>query len=271
VQIVNTENGILVDEFTTFELPPYDEVRFSSDDLAAGSYTIKVAALNAENVAITESQIEIDWTPPPPPTPTPVPGIGERAAEAIRNNPPLAIGVVVVVLGLLGLLFVILRNRGRKPETWGSSLPAAGETGVFQTPPRPSSGKPAGSGDDEATQIFSTGQTSIPKAEIYVAKANAETGMQGQRLKLTIPFSIGRSGSSLNFTGDKSVSRSHALITFDGTNYVIQDQGSGNGTIVNDKKLAQGEQLVLRNGMVIKIGYENELTFEAGDDRTQVF
>lgn len=274
VQIVNSENGILVNEFTTFDLPPYDEVRFSSEGLPEGSYTIKVAALNAADQAITESEIEIDWTPPPPPTPTPAPGFGERAAAAIRENPPLAIGVVVVVLGLFALMFVLMRNRGRKTDnSWGSSLPAAGETGVFVTPPRPpSAGKPAGSGDEDATQIFATGQTSVPKAEIYVAKANAETGMQGQRMKINIPFSIGRSGSSLNFSGDKSVSRSHALITFDGTNYVIQDQGSGNGTIVNDRKLGQGEQVVLRSGMIIKIGYENELTFEAGgDDRTQVF
>ena len=268
VQIVNTANGILVDEFTTFELPPYDEVRFSSENLPAGSYTIKVAALNAQNATITESQIEIDWTPPPPPTPTPEPGIGERAATLVRENPPLAIGVVIVILGLLGLLVVILRNRGRKPEAWGSSLPAAGETGVFVTPPRASTGK---SGDDEVTQIFTTGQTKTSQAELYISKANAETGMQGQRVKISIPFSIGRSGSSLNFTGDKSVSRSHALITFDGTNYVIQDQGSGNGTVVNDKRLAQGEQAVLRNGTVIKIGYENEMMFETGDDKTQVF
>jgi pSer/pThr/pTyr-binding forkhead associated (FHA) protein len=95
--------------------------------------------------------------------------------------------------------------------------------------------------------------------------------LQGQRVAIVTPFSIGRSGSSLNFAGDKSISRSHALITYDGTNYVIQDQGSGNGTIVNDKRLAPNETAVLRNGTTIKVGTATELIVEMGDDRTQVF
>jgi hypothetical protein len=272
VQIVNRASGILVSEFTTFDVPPFDQLSFSSRELPAGEYVLQVTALDAEDQPITSSEVEFDWTPPPPPTPTPTPGIVEVFAQNVRESPPLAIGVVVVVLGLLGLLFALLRGRGKKEENWGSALPAAGQTGVINIPrPPASTGAKAAKPDDEATQIIGMTGAAPIAAMLFVASAADETGLQGQRVSITSPFSIGRSGSSLNFAGDKSVSRSHALITFDGTNYVIQDQGSGNGTIVNDKRLGQDEKAVLRNGTIIKIGTATELMFEMGDDKTQIF
>jgi VWFA-related protein len=272
VQIINRASGILVNEFTTFDVPPFDQLSFSSRELPEGEYVLQVTALDAEDQPITSSEVEFDWTPPPPPTPTPTPGIVEVFAQNVRESPPLAIGVVVVVLGLLGLLFALLRGRGKKEENWGSALPAAGQTGVINIPrPPASAGAKAAKPDDEATQIIGMTGAAPIAAMLFVARAAEETGLQGQRVSITSPFSIGRSGSSLNFAGDKSVSRSHALITFDGTNYVIQDQGSGNGTIVNDKRLAPDEQAVLRNGTIIKIGTATELMFEMGDDKTQIF
>ncbi len=273
VRIVNSENGILVSEFTTFDLPPYDRVQFSSRDLPVGSYVIEVTALDANNQPITESDIEIDWTPPPTPTPTPMPSFVEQAQAAISQNPPLAIGVVVVVLALLGLFFALLRGRNRKPDSWGSALPEAGQTGVISIPRAPAAAAKPAAADGDATQIIGMTGASATAASLYIARAAAETGLQGQRVSIVPPFSIGRSGSSLNFAGDKSVSRSHALITYDGTNYLIQDQGSGNGTIVNDQRLAPNATVALRNGMTIKIGTSTELIVEMGesDDRTQVF
>jgi hypothetical protein len=273
VQTVNRESGILVSEFTTFDVPPFDQISFSSEGLPEGEYILRVTALDANNAPITQSEIEIDWTPPPPPTPTPTPTFIQQAQTAISNNPPLAIGVVVVILALLGLLFTILRGRNRKPDAWGSALPEAGQTGVINIPRPPAAAapKPASAGDDEATQIFGTSSSSASSAAVYIARAAAETGLQGQRVSIVTPFSIGRSGSSLNFAGDKSISRSHALVTYDGTNYIIQDQGSGNGTIVNDKRLGPNETAILRNGTTIKIGTSTELIVEMGDDRTQVF
>jgi formylglycine-generating enzyme required for sulfatase activity len=70
VQIIDSLSGILVSDFTTTDLPPYDELRFSSQNLEQGSYVIRVVALNTENVTLSESQIEFDWTPPPTRTPS---------------------------------------------------------------------------------------------------------------------------------------------------------------------------------------------------------
>lgn len=278
VRVVNSESGLLVNEFTTFSLPPYDAVRFNNNDLPLGSYEITVFALRADESVIGQSTVEIDWTPPPTATPTPEPGFVERTTATLRSNPALAIGMALVVLALLGFLFFILRGRGKKEDTWGSALPSAGETGVFQVPKKPASaaGRSGASvapqsDDDDRTQVLSASALRAPGATVVITKASPETGMQGQRVTVTSPFSIGRSGSSLNFPGDKTISRSHALITYDGSQFTIQDQGSGNGTVVDGRRLGPNEKATLRDSSIIVLGPMNELRFEMMDDSTQVF
>jgi VWFA-related protein len=268
IRVVNAESGLLVHEFTSYSLPPYDEVRFSNADLTTGTYEITLFALDANNQTITTSSVEIDWTPPPPPTATPEPTMIDRASTVLRENPPLAVGVVVVALALIGLLALMLRGRRREQDPWAASLPVAGESGVFATPkPTPA----AVAVDDERTEVVTpTGSHGAP-ASVFVLKANAATAMQGQRLRITPPFSIGRSGASANFVNDKTVSRNHALITYDGTNFYVEDQGSGNGTFVDDQRLSAGQKVLLRDGSLIRIGPATELRFEMDDDSTQVF
>src|SRR5690606_16807149 len=107
--------------------------------------------------------------------------------------------------------------------------------------------------------IMSSALPSAPSASVFVTKATPETGMQGLRVNLTIPFSIGRSGSTLNFVNDKSVSRNHALITFEGSHYALRDQGSGNGTFLDGKRLEPEEKVPLRDGSIVRIGINNEI------------
>jgi|GEM_PF-3813016 len=269
LRVVDSKTGLLVNEMTTFDVPPYDELRFSNASLVAGTYEITVIALDAEDQTITSSSVEIDWTPPPPPTPTPEPGFVERASVTLRENPPLAVGVVLVVLALLAILFVLLRGRGRQQQSWGTALPAPDQTGVFSVPkpPKASQGQQQ---DDDRTQILSAVPLGAPSATVFIAKAAANTGLQGQHVNLTLPFSIGRSGSSLNFVNDKSVSRNHALITYEGSQYYVQDQGSGNGTFLDDRQLTLNEKAPLRDGSVIRLGPTSELRFELNNDSTQV-
>jgi hypothetical protein len=262
-----------VNEFTTFDVPPYDEVRFSNVNLVAGTYEITVFALDENEQSITSSSVEIDWTPPPPPTPTPEPGFVDRASIVLRENPPLAVGVVLVVLVLIGVLFLLVRSRGRQRENWGAALPIPDQTGVFKAPKPPAPAVMAAQSDDDRTQILSAVPLSnqMPAAAVFVTKAAPSTGMQGQRLALTPPFSIGRSGASLNFVNDKTISRNHALITYEGGQYHIQDQGSGNGTYVDENPLAANEKAPLKDGSMIRVGPTTELRFELADDSTQVF
>jgi VWFA-related protein len=269
IRVVDSNTGLLVHEFTSFSLPPYDEMRFSNAELAAGTYAITLFALDANNQPITTSSVEIDWTPPPAPTATPEPTMVDRAATVLRENPPLAIGVVVVALALIALLALLLRGRRRQEDPWASALPVSGESGIFTTP------KPAGAMpvmlDDERTEVVAaTGAQGAPAA-VFVLKANAVTAMQGQRLAVKPPFSIGRSGSSMNFVNDKTISRNHALITYDGSNFYVEDQGSGNGTFVDEQRLNPSQKMMLRDGSIIRVGPSTELRFEMEDDSTQVF
>lgn len=268
VRVVNSNSGLLIDEFTSFSLPPYDEMRFSNADLAAGTYEITLSALNAANQIITSSSVEIDWTPPPAPTATPEPTMIDRASTVLRENPPLAVGVVVVALALIALLALMLRGRRRQEDPWASALPVAGESGVFT---RPSAGAMPVRVDDERTEVVAATGAQGGPASVMVVKANAVTAMQGQRLQVKPPFSIGRSGSSANFVNDKTVSRNHALITYDGSNFYIEDQGSGNGTFVDGQQLNAAQKVMLRDGSIIRIGPSTELRFELEDDSTQVF
>jgi diguanylate cyclase (GGDEF)-like protein len=94
----------------------------------------------------------------------------------------------------------------------------------------------------------------------------------GKRVQLgTAPFTIGRSSKNDLFLDQESVSRNHARISFDGTQYWVQDQGSTNGTFVNDEvvreqRLGDGDQvrigrsiLKFMTGENVEVHYHEEI------------
>ncbi len=68
------------------------------------------------------------------------------------------------------------------------------------------------------------------------------------------PFVIGRSSEASLILVDQAVSRRHATILVEGARALLADEGSTNGTLVNGRRLAHGELLVLSAGDVIDIG-----------------
>jgi pSer/pThr/pTyr-binding forkhead associated (FHA) protein len=76
---------------------------------------------------------------------------------------------------------------------------------------------------------------------------------------------IGRGGENDIVVASTLVSRRHAQITWDGTQYVLTDLGSTNGTFVNARRVT--ERQVLRHGDVITIG---DLTFLFAIDEATV-
>jgi pSer/pThr/pTyr-binding forkhead associated (FHA) protein len=50
------------------------------------------------------------------------------------------------------------------------------------------------------------------------------------------------------------LSRQHAVITYDGEQYVVVDQGSTNGTMVNTIRLMRGGRRTLRVGDIVSFG-----------------
>jgi len=75
----------------------------------------------------------------------------------------------------------------------------------------------------------------------------------GQRFTLPAAgASIGREASrNIALTLDNTVSRSHARVVLEGGQFVIYDEGSSNGTFVNNVRV---ERQPLRAGDVVQIG-----------------
>ncbi len=85
----------------------------------------------------------------------------------------------------------------------------------------------------------------------------------GKRVQLgTAPFEIGRSSKNDLPLDQESISRHHARITFDGTQYWVQDLNSTNGTFVNDAAVKEQR---LRDGDQVRIG-RSILKFMTGEN-----
>lgn len=75
-------------------------------------------------------------------------------------------------------------------------------------------------------------------------------------LKLT----VGRTRASKIWIKDSAVSEKHAEIFWDGTNWVLQDKGSSNGTLLNGNSLeAEGTAVTLKNGDLVQFGTDSQV------------
>lgn len=83
----------------------------------------------------------------------------------------------------------------------------------------------------------------------------------------TQPVSIGRLPDNMMVIDNPAVSGRHARVYKEGTNYVLEDLKSTNGTFVNDKPVARH---ALVDGDVILIGKHTLLFTQAGDDEQAV-
>jgi pSer/pThr/pTyr-binding forkhead associated (FHA) protein len=69
------------------------------------------------------------------------------------------------------------------------------------------------------------------------------------------PMSIGRaSDRDIPLTADESLSRNHATIGLDSGRHTIQDEGSANGTFINEIPLPPRQPRALRAGDYIRLG-----------------
>ena len=68
---------------------------------------------------------------------------------------------------------------------------------------------------------------------------------------------LGREEGNDLMIPDLMISRRHCLVTYEGSNFIIKDLSSKNGTFVNGKKITN---TILRSGDIIKVGTA-EITF----------
>ena len=58
------------------------------------------------------------------------------------------------------------------------------------------------------------------------------------------------------------VSRRHATLSFRNGKYFLKDLGSSNGTLVNDERVAQDDEVELGHGTVVQVENTNKITIE---------
>jgi NADH dehydrogenase len=85
-----------------------------------------------------------------------------------------------------------------------------------------------------------------PTPPYLVRSDGAELPLEGEMLKL------GRASDNHVVVNDQRVSRYHAVLKRQGTDYVLEDAGSPNGTYVNDQRI---QHQLLAAGDVIRVGH----------------
>lgn len=151
----------------------------------------------------------------PVPTPTPEPEPG-----LMETSGGIIIVLVFALLAAVGVaVFFFLRQRNSTPK------------------PRQSAAAPL------ATLIVLDGPSAMMGTPVYVTRPKVVLGRDPTATD--IAFYAGEASS---------VGRKHAILAYDGKGFTITDNGSSNGTRVNNKKLTAGVPETLRDGDEITLG-----------------
>jgi two-component system cell cycle response regulator len=123
-------------------------------------------------------------------------------------------------------------------------------------------------GEEELTRV---GKIEVPTKSVrdraYLIVLTGE-GV-GSMFRIEGESVIGRSASTTIRLNDDGVSRRHARLVQQGTQIVLEDLKSANGTFVNDEQV-EGER-VLKDGDKIRIGSTTILKFSYHDDLEESF
>jgi hypothetical protein len=290
--VLNDGGGVIIDQrefdatVTEFDLPL---------DLTTGDFQVIVTALDANGQSLTAFDRSFKLNVPTP-TPTPPPSFFERVQENPLIAVMILI-IILALIGLLVFLIMGGRRERTRNQTSVSSLPSM--TGAFviskpeDTEPKQLGGpsstptKPAGSAvssatvsldeptmrpgtlDAEKTNALIGGFADADKTNAAIlttgflkVRESGDANIVGKTLMLSNPFYIGRTGprtNNLNVDGDKNVSRKHAELRLEGSDWVIEDNGSALGTSVNGTTISG--PTTLNEGDEIRLGGTTTLIF----------
>lgn len=137
------------------------------------------------------------------------------------------------------------RGTGRRSTSSGQTpREAARETGATE-------GDDGGDGEDDAGgEVFQ--ETEVSELQAFLVCTAGPS--RGRRWGLR---PVSRIGRDLRFDirpKDPEISRCHAMLTFNGTGFVLKDMGSTNGTYLNEERLPFGTERALRHGDIVRIG-----------------
>jgi two-component system cell cycle response regulator len=116
------------------------------------------------------------------------------------------------------------------------------------------------------TNVVDVDPVAIRRHGIFTVTSGPDTGKI-----LTIPSGdvilLGRSPECTFAFDDASLSRQHARVMRVGSEHIIRDEGSRNGTFINNVRLTKAE--TLRNGDRIQLGSSTLLRFALVDDEEE--
>lgn len=91
-----------------------------------------------------------------------------------------------------------------------------------------------------------------PRGTLRVLSSETDEIQKGDEFPLSIVSGIGRAPSNVIVLDDEFTSSRHALITWNGEQWLVEDMGSRNGTLLND--LPVESQTVIVSGDMLTIG-----------------
>jgi pSer/pThr/pTyr-binding forkhead associated (FHA) protein len=136
-----------------------------------------------------------------------------------------------------------MSNHGDEPEVTRAVSLDGDATGVIPVSSDAETG--------EASLIEPDGISDLPVGSAYLVVRRG--ALEGMKFPLLVneQMTIGRSSDSKIFLDDITVSRKHALLALVGTDWVLSDSGSLNGTYVNKNRVIS---TALVNGDELQIG-----------------
>lgn len=272
--IMNIPSGVLNEERRISVTLPDGERQALKSSHQSKDYTIEITLIDQIGGQKATNTITTNASPPAVPT------LGQKIIAALGN--PLVLGsslvIVVVVAGVVVAATLIKENRrpqiGRPIDLHGPPT----ELGQKSTARRALAARDSSGG---ATEIHD----SEPELRIRFVET-PDAGHNQDRVIKRFPCVIGRKNSAFLIQGDGKISRQHAQLSLEGSNIVVEDLGSSNGTafVVRDssgaytvtKKIPKQGSAVWDNHSLIRIGTKTVIelipqgTLQAGTPRTQM-
>jgi hypothetical protein len=228
----------------TADTPPY-ALTWDATDMAGGNYTLLAriydSVLTEAESAVSENQVTVKIIPPPPPPPPPQ-TIVERVTNWTTTNwLSLLLTPAVIVLA-------ILLVSTRRQLTRGVRTVATATTGVLKG----------------VTQTLGPSRAPAKLVVIRGSHPGREYKLEAQVIR------VGRDAQFCDFAlDDQFTSNPHFTITRGQTlDFYIQDEGSRNGTYLNNYPLQPRQQIPLAFDSVIRAG-ESEMTFKQIGGKTR--
>lgn len=267
---VQSYDGFVVDESTGGKIHEFGPTPFTGrriqetlPQVIQQSETIVTyrVTMHLTSVEDLRSEATFDDFKPIPPEP---PGFMERASEALRNNPSILAGIGIIVLSIAG--WIVIRGRQAKKKEVPLIRPPIDKTNIFI--PGTQGQKAAGLSDwaSEEEDLFGVPSAGAAitrrRLRLKIVKTPGRT-TERERTVDFFPCVVGREGADFNITGDGRISRRHLEISLKGSEFMVTDLGSSNGTFLGDRKLPPHVPTPLAGARTIGVGSQTVLEVES--------